>query len=83
MNVSRAVVPSIGRTVRSKLTSPHPSAAFGMSGVPKSRAPLMSAAFTKELDGEETPTCSRMNSRVSPATPDAMAVACDVPLSVM
>ena len=39
------------------------------------------AALTREPDGELIPTSSRMNSRVSAATPPAMAVAWEVPES--
>ena len=70
-----------GRMVRSKLTWPQPSSAFGISGVPKSVAPLIMAALMSEALGALMPTSSLMNSRVSAATPPATAVACEVPES--
>ena len=78
-NVSSGVAPFMGMTVRSRSTWPHPSSALGMSGAPMSSAPLMTTAFTSALLGEFTPTCSRMNSRVNAVTPEATAVACEVP----
>ena len=84
MKVDSAVVEGedssqTGRTVRSRLTWPHPSSAFGISGAPKSVAPLIMAALMSEALGALIPTSSRMNSRVSAATPPATAVACEVP----
>ena len=55
--------------------------AFGASAAPKSRAPLIIAALMREPEGALMPTSSRMNSRVSAATPPATAVACEVPES--
>ena len=54
---------------------PQPSCALGISGVPKSTAPLIAAAFSKADDGDEIPTSSRINSRIKETDPPATAVA--------
>ena len=54
---------------------PQPSSALGMFATPKSMAPLMVAAFSKDAVGDETPSCSRRNSRMSETEPPATAVA--------
>ena len=82
-NTSSAVPPFVGARLFSRSIWPQPSLLFGMSGVPRSSAPLTRVALMRLADGLLIPATSRRYSRASAAEPPATAVAWEVPLNSM
>ena len=62
---------------------PHPSKAFGISGAPKSSAPLINTERIKSERGSTMPSFTRRNCLAIVVAPAATAVDIEEPLSVM